>query len=399
MSGAAFLRLKKLTGTGIMGKAARHNRRDIQAELGTSGPIDANRSHLNITLMGPSTADEVAQLAKAKIMAAGITKARKNAVMAVELVFSLPTDHPHDVTTYFTACAHWAGAEFGGLDNIVSVDIHRDEAQDHAHVLLVPLQGGSLQGSDMVGNKKKLTELQAKFFKEVAAGFGFRKPKARLSGIDKAKTTRQVLDKLRQDPAAKSEAWAVIRDNVERDPLPYALALGIVITDTPSKPTKTMAEIFTSKGKGSRKEKPIGFQTEKPYRVSAPPEPQTLGLCRESFFKPPPKAPPAPAHPGIEGASLKAEQHEAQQPGQQAAEVDQIVRIRDRDLDPNNYDPETGEIYERPKAKASTGKATTDKAVKLALTKLEAFRTRVEDFEGYAIPVMIDTSRSDMMTA
>jgi hypothetical protein len=296
MSGAAFLRLKKLTGSGIMGKAARHNRRVIQAELGASGPIDATSSHLNITLMGPSTADEVAQLAKAKIMAAGITKTRKNAVMGVELVFSLPTGHPHDVTAYFTACAQWAGAEFGGLNNIVSVDIHRDEAQDHAHVLLVPLFEGRLRGSDAVGNKRKLSELQTKFFKDVAAGFGFSKPRARLSGNNKAQVTRQVLDRLRQDPAGKSAAWAVIRDSVERDPMPYALALGITINDSANKPAKTLTEIFTSKGKGARKEKPIGFQSEKPIRVSESPETQTLGLCRESVSSTHQKAPPVPAH-------------------------------------------------------------------------------------------------------
>ena len=334
MSGAAFLRLKKLTGGGIISKAARHNRRVIQAELGASGPIDATRSHLNVTLMGPSTADEVAQLAKDKLMAAGITKTRKNAVMGVELVFSLPTGHPHDVTAYFTACAQWAGAEFGGLDNIVSVDIHRDEAQDHAHVLLVPLFDGRLRGSDAVGNKKKLTELQATFFKDVAAGFGFSKPRARLSGNNKAQATRQVLDRLRQDPAGKSAAWAVIRDSVERDPMPYALALGIVITDTPNKPAKTMRQIFTSTGKGPRKEKPIGFQSEKPNRVSGSPDAQTLGLCRESISPPPPKAPPPPA-------------------SEDTSNDDSVIRVRDRDLDATSYNPDTGEFYMRPPAPAS----------------------------------------------
>jgi hypothetical protein len=368
MSGAAFLRLKKLTGSGIMGKAARHNRRVIQAELGTSGPIDATRSHLNITLMGPSTADEVAQLAKAKMMAVGLTKTRKNAVMGVELVFSLPTDHPHDVIAYFTACAKWAGAEFGGLDNIISVDIHRDEAQDHAHVLLIPLFDGRLRGSDAVGNKRKLTELQAKFFKDVAAGFGFSKPRARLSGKHKEQVTRQVLDKLRQDPAAKSATWAVIRDSVERDPMPYALALGIVITDTPSKHAKTVAQIFTSKGKGRQKEKPIGFQPEKPNRVSGSPEAQTLGLCRESLTSMHQNAPPAPANPSIDDASLKAEHHEAEKPVQQAVEDDQTVRIREGDLPADSYDPDTGEFF--PKVpKANTKRANADRWVRQELER------------------------------
>lgn len=296
MSGAAFLRLQKLTGSGIIGKAARHNRRVIQAELGASSHIDATRSRLNVTLMGPSTAEEVAQLAKDKITKAGITKPRKDAVIGVELVFSLPTDHGRDVIAYFTACAHWAGEKFGGLDNVVSADIHLDEAQDHAHVLLVPLIDGKLNGSNAVGNKRKLSELQANFFKDVSAQFGFSKPRARLSGHSKTQTARQVLDKLRQDPAAKSAAWAVIRDSVERDPMPYALALGITISEAPTKRPKTMREIFQGPGKGPRHEKPIGFDSApKPIRVSAPKNEQTLGLCRVSISNPPDKQPPAPA--------------------------------------------------------------------------------------------------------
>ncbi|WP_090141130.1 plasmid recombination protein [Limnohabitans sp. DM1] len=366
MSGAAFLKLKKLTGSGIIGKAARHNRRVIQAELGASGPIDVTRSHLNITLMGPSTADEVAKLAKAKMMAAGITKDRKNGVMGVELVFSLPTDHTHDVTTYFTASAQWAGAQFGGMDNIVSVDIHRDEAQDHAHVLLVPLFEGRLRGSDAVGNKRKLSELQTNFYNAVAAGFGFSKPRARLSGNNKAQITRQVLDRLRQDPVAKSAAWAVIRDSVERDPQPYALALGITITVTPNKPAKTMRQIFTGNGKGPRKEKPIGFQTGKPYRVSGGADLQTLGHCRESISKQQSKAPEAPAPQSTMGGTVNTKQHEAEQPGRQAAELGQIVRIRECDFPAGSYDPDTGDFYPQIPARKSA-KAEADHWVREAL--------------------------------
>jgi hypothetical protein len=330
MSGAAFMRLRKLTGPGIWSKSARHNRRTIQAELGASGHIDATRSYLNIILMGPETPEDVAKLAKAKMTEAGITKDRKNGVLGLELVFSLPSNHQLDVIEYFNACAHWAGAAFGGLDNIISVDIHRDEAQDHAHVLLVPLIDGRLRGSDMVGGKRKLSELQAKFYKDVAYGFGFSKPRSKLSGQHKALITHQVLDKLRNDPAAKSVAWAVIRDTVERDPVTYALALGIN-TDAPSKPIRTVAQIFTSKGKGARKENPIGFQINKPYGVSGSAEPQTLGHCRESFSQPPPKAPP----------TLEDKSND-----------DNIIRVRDSELDASSYDPDTGEFCMGPLARA-----------------------------------------------
>lgn len=342
MSGAAFMRLNKLTGPGIWSKSARHNRRTIQAELGASGHIDATRSHLNITLMGPATPEEVAKLAKAKMIGAGITKDRKNGVLGVELIFSLPRNHELDMIEYFTACAHWTGAAFGGLDNIISVDIHRDEAQDHAHVLLVPLIDGRLRGSDAVGNKRNLSELQAKFYKDVASGFGFSKPRSKLSTYHKEHITLQALDKLRKDPAAKSAAWAVILDTLKRDPMPYALALGIN-TDAPCNRNRTMAEIFTSKGKGGKKEKPIGFQTNKPYRVSVLAESQTIGHCRESISPPPPQAPPANADRS--GSSLKTKQQATVNLGQQAADVIQTVRIWEFDMTAAGYDPETGEFF------------------------------------------------------
>ena len=93
MSGAAFLRIKKLKGGGIITVAARHNRRVIQAEIGASKTIDSTRSGLNETLEGPPTAADVGQLAKDLMKAAGVTRLRKDAVMALEIVFSLPPGH------------------------------------------------------------------------------------------------------------------------------------------------------------------------------------------------------------------------------------------------------------------------------------------------------------------
>jgi hypothetical protein len=55
-TGTAFLRFKKLKGNGIITVAARHNRRELQAEMGATDSIDPTHSQLNETLQGPSTA-------------------------------------------------------------------------------------------------------------------------------------------------------------------------------------------------------------------------------------------------------------------------------------------------------------------------------------------------------
>ena len=113
MSGAAFLRIKKLKGSGIITVAARHNKREIQAEMGASGSINPTRSSLNEALAGPSAAADVGQLAKDLMTAAGVTKLRKDAVTALEIVFSLPPAHAIDDRAYFSDCAAWAGNYLG----------------------------------------------------------------------------------------------------------------------------------------------------------------------------------------------------------------------------------------------------------------------------------------------
>lgn len=339
MSGAGVMRVKKLKGNGIITVAARHNRRVIQAEMGAAGSIDPTRSCLNETLTGPSTAADVGQLAKDLMTAAGVVKLRKDAVMGLEIVFSLPHDHALDDRAYFTACAEWAGATFGGACNILSVDIHRDEAAPHCHVLLLPLIDGRMDGSNLIGGKQKLMALQKEFHAAVASTFGLSKAPARMAGTTRQAGARAVLQKLRDtaDSALQSAAWAVIREAVERDPAPFMLALGIELV-APKKPGRTMAQIFTSKGKGRAKEpsNPIGF---------APPKKEQT-LCSVGFTPkpllsaaPPPPARPAPA-PAVELPKPQIED---------GVEVE-TTRVRDGDLDPALYDPDSGDYFRRPPA-------------------------------------------------
>ena len=90
MSDTGFIRLKKLTGAGIILVAGRHNQCEIQAEMGTSSPIDFARSGLNYALVGGGSAKGLAQEAKRLMAEVGITSLRKDAFRAVEVVFSLP---------------------------------------------------------------------------------------------------------------------------------------------------------------------------------------------------------------------------------------------------------------------------------------------------------------------
>ena len=59
MSAAAFLRVKKLKGGGIVLAAARHTLREIQAELGAGGTIDPTRMGMNVVMHGPGDAADV----------------------------------------------------------------------------------------------------------------------------------------------------------------------------------------------------------------------------------------------------------------------------------------------------------------------------------------------------
>lgn len=350
MSGAAFLRIKKLKGGGIITVAARHNRRVIQAEMGATGSINPARSHLNETLHGPTTADGVGQLAKDLMRKAGVVKFRKDAVMGLEFVFSLPVDHQLDDRAYFGECAAWVAGQYGGAQNVLSVDIHRDEGAPHCHVLLLPLDGGKLAGSDMVGGKQKLTATHKQFHEAVASRYGLRRAPARLTGASKQTAVAAVLKKLKStsDPALSSAAWALIREGIETNPGPWLLALGIEI-DVVKKPMRSFTQIMTSKGKGPAKEaNPIGFTVRQKEQTLC-----SVGFTPNQPLPATPKAARPPARPQPEPAHVD------------------VVRVRDSDLDAALYDTTTGEYFQQPPP-ARHNRAAADGWVAAALKNQRA---------------------------
>ena len=86
--------------------AARHNLREIQAEMGSVGRIDPGRSATNAILAGPADAAQVQALAVSLLAAAGLNPAamRRDHVQALEFVFSLPPSCGVDPATYFARC-------------------------------------------------------------------------------------------------------------------------------------------------------------------------------------------------------------------------------------------------------------------------------------------------------
>lgn len=380
MSGAGFMRIKKLVGAGIVGAAARHNRRQIQSELGAAGAIHADRMHLNGTLAGPDTADGVAELAKALMVQAGVGKLRKDAVRALEIVFSLPPGCQIDDSVYFRDCMAWVLSHYGGA--VLSADVHRDESALHMHLLLLPLVEGRMVGSRMMGNRQKLAATHADFHAAVASHYGLNRAPARLAGASRQAAAAQVVTELKRtsDPALRSAAWSIVRENIESDPGPYLLALGIELVAAKKKPLKTMVQIFTGKGKGARKEsKPIGFAPREelnPIGFEAWEKRQSL--CSVGFaHQAPPAESPALASPTLAPATTPAPAALSSRtaapvvitpPSTPEPAIVESVRVRDSEYTSDRYDPTTGDFVGRPAPRARL-RVIAEHAVSLALAK------------------------------
>ena len=274
-SGGAVLRVKKLKGAGIVRAAAAHNKRSIQAEIGTNASIDPQRTVYNECIAGPPTADDVAGAARSRMAESGIVRLRKDAVRALEFVVSLAPTHGIDERAFFLDVVDWMGIRFGGSHNVLSADIHRDEPAPHLHVLVLPLLNGRMTGSDAIGGRQALASLHQDFHAKVASPYGLKRAPARLQGGAKATAVSAVLTYLRRasDAAMHSAAWSVIRECIERDPTPFLAALGIEVPNPNARRLRSMAAIFTSKGKGSSKSPP-----DLPYRVQLAPTHEPYAL-------------------------------------------------------------------------------------------------------------------------
>lgn len=230
--------------------ALKHNKRELQSERGAHENIDASRMHLNYVLYGFGNSEETYNYARSQIALAGIHRLRKNAVLAIECIFSLPVNwHNKDSKPFFFDCLEWIKANFEGV--LLSFDIHLDEAAPHAHALILPLHDGKLQGDAIKGGKAKIVIRQKSFYELVAVNYGFKKPLTkRLGHAAKEILAKQVMNALKTDPVCKSKVFSWVRDSVFSNPIGCAQLLGIPL-ELPQKELKHFVDYKRSRGRGT----------------------------------------------------------------------------------------------------------------------------------------------------
>ena len=266
MTQSMFLRMKGLKGKAIIVTAAKHNLREILAELdGDQGTtIDPNRTPLNCILRGPTTAAGVASEARALMAAAGVATLRKDALRGLEIIFSLPAGTTVDQRAFFDDALSWAAQWFSVP--ILSAIVHNDEAAPHCHVILLPLVDGRMRGSELMGNRMKIMAMQGDFQAKVGQRYGLARQAApaRPSAAHRQQAIDAALAVLEANSGLQTGLLRVLLEPHKANPEPLLLALGIAMpaAQPKTKRADTFAGIMTRPCKPERK--PIGVARSKP---------------------------------------------------------------------------------------------------------------------------------------
>lgn len=199
---AQMLRIEKQRGCSIIKVAARHNLREIQAEIGADSHIDPSRTYLNIILRGAGLAVDVATNATGLMEQAKALPLRKNAVVGLEIIFSLRPNSGISEHDYFESSVCWA-EQFFEIP-ILSAVIHNDEAAPHCHVIMLPLFNGRMMGSGLVGNRARLLVIQSDFHAKVGQVYGLARqtPAKRYSASARANAALSIVKALQRSPKA-----------------------------------------------------------------------------------------------------------------------------------------------------------------------------------------------------
>ena len=163
----AILRFAKYKGPEI-GHIESHNER-TKEKYASNPDVDTSRSHLNFHLVTPQR--KYRAEAEKQIAEAGC-RTRSDSVRVVEALVTASPEFfkgkkKSEVKAYFTEALNFIRAH-QDPKTIISAVVHMDEKTPHMHLCFVPLtEDGRLSAKEIVGNKKKLTQWQDRFWEHM----------------------------------------------------------------------------------------------------------------------------------------------------------------------------------------------------------------------------------------
>ena len=163
----AIMRFAKYKGPEITNIEAHNERR--KERYASNPDIDLSRSKQNFHLIEPP--QRYRAEAELQISAAGC-RTRKDSVRAVEVLFTATPEFFKgkklpEIRQYFEETLRFF-VQYQSRETIISAVVHMDEKTAHMHLSFVPLTpDGRLSAKEIVGNKKKLTWWQDKFWEHM----------------------------------------------------------------------------------------------------------------------------------------------------------------------------------------------------------------------------------------
>lgn len=239
--------------------ALKHNKREIQAELGARGHINPELVKHNYSLLEQKSAKEIFTIVEKDIKTYQenqCKRIRTDAVVAIEILFSLPAIQSEiNTKQYFVDCFNWSIEQFHSA-KILSADVHLDESCPHMHVIFSCIGSTQLLGSKLKGDKKKFADRQLDFYNNVAHKHGLYMPASKINKTDRLILGKKITAHLEtiNDPLVSSPSYSIVKNMIFENPTPFAQMYDFEIAVTPKK-MKTVTQIFTSKGKGPKWEK------------------------------------------------------------------------------------------------------------------------------------------------
>jgi len=187
------------------------------------GHITQSLTHLNYKLAGENDAAVVYSRFRKLLSDNGVKKLRKDAVVAIEVMASLPTTRRNDAGNklFFEDALKWAKNEFRG--ELLSASVHLDESAPHIHILIMPLVGSNMLGSKVVRvYENHLRSFHANVGKKHGLKLVEKLTPAQLEALESF-----ALKELRDlnDPVFKSRVYPVVRNLIKKHPQLFADAL------------------------------------------------------------------------------------------------------------------------------------------------------------------------------